>query len=212
VGAHDYHDAGFRGIQAESNRRSPAKNIDRDLFIIAVNCGQAASTCFCVSMQTGPKASCGYDLVLTEVLEKKNHYFLAETGTEAGAEILRRVPRQGAKKEEQEAAERVVTKTATQMSRTLDCTDIKDLLYNNYEHPRWEDVAKRCLSCANCTMVCPTCFCTTVEDTTDLTGNNAERWRKWDSCFTMDFSYIHRYFPCLYYILKNHREVLHGAF
>jgi hypothetical protein len=30
------------------------------------------------------------------------------------------------------------------------------------------------LTCANCTMVCPTCFCTTVEDVTDLTGEHAE--------------------------------------
>ncbi|MEU6036798.1 hypothetical protein ABZ801_15440 [Actinomadura sp. NPDC047616] len=24
--------------------------------------------------------------------------------------------------------------------------------------------------------------CTTVEDTTDLTGDHAERWQQWDSC------------------------------
>ena len=77
------------------------------------------------------------------------------------------------------------------MGRNMDTTNIKDLFYRNYEHPRWNNVAERCLNCANCTMVCPTCFCTTVEDVTDLTGEHAERWRKWDSCFTMDFSYIH---------------------
>jgi ferredoxin len=69
--------------------------------------------------------------------------------------------------------------------------DVGPLLKRNLEHPRWDEVAKRCLNCANCTMVCPTCFCTTVEDTTDLTGQTAERWRQWDSCFTIDFSYIH---------------------
>ena len=84
-----------------------------------------------------------------------------------------------------------MAKTAREMGRSLDTTDIKDLLYRNYEHPRWDNVAARCLTCANCTMVCPTCFCTTVEDVTDLKGEQAERWRKWDSCFTMDFSYIH---------------------
>jgi Fe-S-cluster-containing hydrogenase component 2 len=73
----------------------------------------------------------------------------------------------------------------------MDTRGIKELLYRNYEHPRWDNVATRCLTCANCTMVCPTCFCTTVEDVTDLSGDHAERWRKWDSCFTMDFSYIH---------------------
>ena len=160
-------------------------------FIIAINCGQAGGTCFCVSMNTGPKATFGFDLALTEVLENNRHYFVVEVGTEFGAEILREVPHEQANAEDAATAERIVAKTAGEMGRTLDTTDIKDLLYQNYEHPRWDNVAARCLTCGNCTMVCPTCFCTTVEDVTDLKGEHAERWQKWDSCFTMDFSYIH---------------------
>ncbi len=163
----------------------------KNTFIIAVNCGQAGGTCFCVSMQTGPKATFGFDLALTEVMEDGRHYFVTEVGTELGAQILREVPHQDSSPEDKVKAERITTKTAEQMGRTLDTTDIKDLLYRNYDHPRWDQVAERCLTCGNCTMVCPTCFCTTVEDTTDLTGEHAERWQKWDSCFTMDFSYIH---------------------
>jgi formate hydrogenlyase subunit 6/NADH:ubiquinone oxidoreductase subunit I len=84
-----------------------------------------------------------------------------------------------------------VETAARQQTRRMDTTGIRDLLYENFEHPRWDQVAQRCLTCANCTMVCPTCFCTTVEDVSDVTGEHAERWRRWDSCFTMDFSYIH---------------------
>jgi formate hydrogenlyase subunit 6/NADH:ubiquinone oxidoreductase subunit I len=170
----------------------PAYQARRDnVFIVAVNCGQAGGTCFCVSMHTGPKATFGFDLALTEVLTIERHYFVVETGTARGAEILEEVPHREASEEEQQAGRKVVARTAAHMGRTLDTTDIKDLLYRNYEHPRWDEVANRCLTCGNCTMVCPTCFCTTVEDTTDLTGEHAERWRQWDSCFTMDFSYIH---------------------
>jgi ferredoxin len=75
------------------------------------------------------------------------------------------------------------------MGRTLDVTDIRDLLQANAEHPRWDDVADRCLSCGNCTLVCPTCFCSTVEDTTDLAGGETEHTRLWDSCFTLQHSY-----------------------
>jgi ferredoxin len=160
-------------------------------FIVAVNCGQAGGTCFCVSMQTGPKAKFGFDLALTEVLEGGRHYFVVEVGTERGAEVLAQLHHRPAGPQEQEAADRIVARTAGQMGRTMDTTDIKGLLYRNFEHPRWDNVAARCLTCANCTMVCPTCFCTTIEDVTDLTGEHAERWRKWDSCFTMDFSYLH---------------------
>ncbi len=160
-------------------------------FIVAVNCGQAGGTCFCVSMKTGPKATFGFDLALTEVLEGGRHEFVVEVGTDRGADILREVSYREAGSDAPDAVERTVARAASQMGRTMDTSDIKDLLYRNFEHPRWDDVASRCLTCANCTMVCPTCFCSTVEDTTDLTGEHAERWRKWDSCFTMDFSYIH---------------------
>ena len=88
-------------------------------------------------------------------------------------------------------AEAAVERAATQIQRRMDATGIRELLYANFDHPRWDNVAQRCLTCANCTMVCPTCFCTTVEDVSDVTGMHAERWRKWDSCFTQNFSYIH---------------------
>ncbi len=160
------------------------------LCIIAVNCGQAGGTCFCVSMQTGPQVSSGFDLALTEILEEQRHYFVVEVGSELGIEILQAVPYSKAEQADIGRAEDVVANTSAHMGRSMDTTEIKKLLYRNLDHPQWEKVASRCLTCANCTMVCPTCFCTTVEDTTDLTGEHAERWRRWDSCFTMDFSYI----------------------
>jgi Fe-S-cluster-containing hydrogenase component 2 len=159
-------------------------------FIIAVNCGQAGGTCFCVSMNTGPKAQAGFDLALTELLEDGRHVFLVEIATELGAEVMAEVPAYDATSDDLEAAELVVRETAAHMGRTMDTSGIKELLYRNYEHPRWDNVANRCLTCANCTMVCPTCFCSTVEDTTDLTGDHAERWRRWDSCFTTEFSQV----------------------
>ena len=160
-------------------------------FIVAVNCGQAGGTCFCVSMNTGPKATAGFDLALTEILEGERHYFVVEAGTEAGLAVIEQVPHTSAGPAEKTAAETVVSAAASQMGRQMDTTDIKDLLYRNYRNPRWENVASRCLTCANCTLVCPTCFCSTVEDVTSLKGDHAERWQRWDSCFTMDFSYIH---------------------
>ncbi len=161
------------------------------IFVVAVNCGQAGGTCFCVSMNTGPKATFGFDLALTEILEADRHFFVVEIGTGPGLEILQEVPHRKARGGEEETALHLVAETAKRMGRTMETADIKNLLSRCYEHPRWDAVATRCLTCANCTMVCPTCFCTTVEDVTDLRGERAERWRRWDSCFTTDFSYIH---------------------
>jgi len=142
-------------------------------------------------MGTGPKATAGFDLALTEVQDADRHYFLVEVGTELGARVLREVPHTEARPAEIEHANKMVKECSEHMWRTMDTTGIKELLYRNYENPRWNDVASRCLTCGNCAFVCPTCFCTTVEDYTDLSGRQAERRRRMDVCFTLDFSYIH---------------------
>jgi sulfhydrogenase subunit beta (sulfur reductase) len=162
-----------------------------NVFVVALQCGVAGGTCFCVSMNTGPKATFGYDIALTEVLEGASHYFLAEGATEQGEALLREIPHSIAGEEARAAAERVIAGTARQMARSIDTAGLKELLYDNLEHPRWDDVAERCLACGNCTLVCPTCFCTTIEEVTDLAGTRTERWRKLDSCFTIDFSHVH---------------------
>ena len=160
-------------------------------FIVAVNCGQAGGTCFCVSMQTGPRAESGFDLALTELLDGGRHEFLVEAGTARGAEIMAEVACRAAQPADIEAAGRIIERTAASMGRQMDTGGIKELLYSNFEHPRWDEVAGRCLACGNCTMACPTCFCFSVENVTDLTGTDAELHRSWDSCFTMDHSYLH---------------------
>jgi sulfhydrogenase subunit beta (sulfur reductase) len=160
-------------------------------FIVAVNCGQAGGTCFCVSMNAGPRADSGFDLALTEMVADGERAYLAEAGSEAGREVLDALPKRGAGPEDVAEADAVVARTAASMGREMRADDLHALLTAQLEHPRWDAVAERCLACTNCTMVCPTCFCSTVEDATDLATGEASRSRRWDSCFTMDFSYIH---------------------
>jgi ferredoxin len=105
--------------------------------------------------------------------------------------VLAELPRREAYDADLLAAEAAVDSASTRMGRSLDTHDIRDLLLSNLEHPRWDEVAARCLTCGNCTLVCPTCFCSSVEDTTDLSGDEAERTRVWDSCFSVDYSHIH---------------------
>ncbi|WP_323844231.1 4Fe-4S dicluster domain-containing protein [Microbulbifer magnicolonia] len=163
------------------------------LFTVAVSCTSAAATCFCTSMHTGPEVTLPSDLVMTEVSHGGEHYFLIGSGSNRGGQILQRLPVKPAARQHLEMAQSAVRRAVQQMEqgpRSFDSSDLKELLYRNYESPSWDQVAERCLSCANCTMACPTCFCSTVEDTTDLTGDQAARWERWDSCFTADFSYI----------------------
>ncbi len=186
------HDRVLTGrVQADAHyvaRRSGA-------FIVSVSCTDPGGTCFCVSMGTGPRPEGGsaarFDLSLTELLDDGVHRFVVEVGSERGAEVLADISAPAAPMEDLSAADAVATSAAARMGRTLDTDGLKELLYASVESPRWDDVASRCLACTNCTMVCPTCFCTTVNDVSDLTGDLGERHRVWDSCFDADFSYIH---------------------
>jgi ferredoxin len=159
-------------------------------FIVAVDCFEPADTCFCVSMGGGPRVAGGYDLALNEILDGE-HRFLARAGSERGAELLRELPQRRPASADVAAADAAVDNAARKMTRTVEAGDLRDLLARNLEHPRWEEVAERCLTCGNCTMVCPTCFCTSVDDVSDLTGTEVERVRLWESCFAVEHSFLH---------------------
>jgi sulfhydrogenase subunit beta (sulfur reductase) len=160
-------------------------------FIVAVQCTEPGGTCFCASMGTGPTATTGYDLALTEVVVAGEPHYLAEAGTAGGSAVLAELCGRPAAVAESAEGERLRAAAAGRMGRALDAAGVAEALHVALEHPRWEATSARCLACGNCTLACPTCFCTTVEDTTDLTGAFADRTRRWDSCFTLDLSYIH---------------------
>jgi len=128
---------------------------------------------------------------LTEIISPDQHLFIVEAGSDAGREVLAEVPQHEAMPAESDAAEALMMQTAASMGRQMRSDDLHDFLMDNLNHPRWDNVAERCLTCANCTTVCPTCFCTSVEDASALDGSETERLQRWDSCFTMDFTYIH---------------------
>jgi len=158
-----------------------------NLFLIAVNCVRAHSTCFCASMGTGPKAESGGDLVLTE----SENDFLIQAGSPEGEEILHFLPVTTPPPSRIETDEARITDCASSQTRSIDQTALPQALYDAHDHPRWEEVASRCLACTNCTMVCPTCFCHTVEETPDLNQQTTDHVRVWDSCFTPYHGYIH---------------------
>jgi len=160
-------------------------------FIVAVHCTEPAATCFCTSMGTGPRVASGYDIALCEIVGQDRHDFLAEAGTASGEQVLAEVGAQPAPEEVRLAAGEAIDRAAATMKRRLEREGLRELLYARFDDPHWDEVARRCLCCGNCTMACPTCFCVTFEDTSDIAGHRAERWRYWDSCFTQSFSYIH---------------------
>jgi|Deesub1362B_J571_1020462.scaffolds.fasta_scaffold01336_2 ferredoxin len=159
----------------------------REVFILAVNCTRPGGTCFCVSLHTGPKAAAGFDLSLTELED----VLLVEIGSEMGKEAISAVSWRPAGAFELQAARQLLAEAENHMGRKLDTHHLPDLLYQNLEHRRWDLLDKRCLSCGNCTQVCPTCFCSDMVEISDLRGQKAKRVRLWDSCFSLHFSHVH---------------------
>ena len=160
-------------------------------FVIAVNCTEPGGLCFCASMGTGPGAGPGYDLALTERADGDTVTYLVDIGTPDGADVLADVPHRLAGESEVGESRAEVQAAAQRMGRAMPDVDLRELLIRSRESPQWEEVADRCLTCGNCTMVCPTCYCTATEDVSDLTGAHAERWQHWASCFEPDFTYVH---------------------
>ena len=160
-------------------------------IIIAVQCSAPSEVCFCTSMGTGPRAEAGFDLALTELIGPGSHEFVVEVGTQLGAELLSEIEFSDASPDLRNQAQAATQAAAASIQRRLDTNGLREVLRDNFDHPHWDDVAQRCLACGNCTQVCPTCFCVNVEDSTDVAGQTAERWRRWDSCYSLAFTYIH---------------------
>jgi len=168
----------------------------RGAFLVAVNCTEPGATCFCASMGTGPRATAGYDIALTEVIGEGAHHFVADAGSDEGAEILELLGGTPATGPQVAEAAAISERAAGMITRTLETEGIEEMFRRALESPRWEGIAARCLTCANCTMVCPTCFCSTVDDSIGVTGLGdrgavARRVRRWDSCFNLEFSLVH---------------------
>lgn len=161
------------------------------IFILAVNCTRSVNTCFCTSMDAGPEVTEGYDLALTEVIEKDRHYFIVAVGTKRGEALCDQLALPPAEEVECEKAHDLVEKNKNEMIRHVDNEHVHEMLMKSWDCKRWDQVAKRCINCANCTLVCPTCFCSDTQDKVSLDGTHVERWQSWDSCFNLSHSYIH---------------------
>jgi ferredoxin len=159
-------------------------------FVVAVDCSDPSSLCFCGDLGSGPRVEGTYDLALTELLAGE-HRFLVRAGSDAGRAVLEQLPVRAATDDDLAAAEHVVERATELVRGRFDVDGLHDALLRNLDSDHWERVAERCLTCGNCTLVCPTCFCTHVEDASSLDGAAAARTRVWDTCFSVQYAEMH---------------------
>ncbi len=179
------------GIQERAMRAGPAGDPDhaarRDAaLIVAVECAMATSTCFCTSMASGPEVDHGADLVLSEL----DDGFVVRVESDAGVPVVASLGLRAAAPDEVERATAQVAAVREVIGDPVAANGLAARLRTALDHPRWSEVAERCLACANCTLVCPTCFCTSVGVASDLDGADASTERSWDSCFSLGFGRV----------------------
>jgi NAD(P)H-flavin reductase/NAD-dependent dihydropyrimidine dehydrogenase PreA subunit len=155
-------------------------------IVVAVQCTRSGDTCFCASMGTGPEVTAGHDLAMTEL----DDGYVVTAGSETGRQLLARLALADATPEQEVAAIGGVAAARAAQGRQVETAGLRDRLMDQLDHPRWAEVAERCLACANCTMVCPTCFCSSVGLESDLDGATTKMERRWDSCFSGDFARV----------------------
>lgn len=162
-----------------------------NLLVIAVNCGHPAETCFCHSTGDGPFVDCTCDNPATDmVLTELENGFLISAHTSKGENILKHLSVTPCTEAHMKEAAQIEIFSSKQ-KRQLPDFDIRSRLLSELNNEAWHTIAATCLSCGNCTSVCPTCFCHSENDVPALDGLSSEHVRQWDSCFTQGHSYIH---------------------
>lgn len=156
-------------------------------LLIVANCTHSSSCCFCVSAGGGPAAERDFDLVMTEL----DTGFVVSAGSRRGAEVLSPLQLEPASPAQIDAARGRVAQAAARQTRTLPPAEqLRSRLFEQLNHPQWDAIAERCLSCGACTTVCPSCFCHAERDEPEPGGKASTHYRSWDSCFSTGHSYV----------------------
>lgn len=160
----------------------------RRTYIISIECLKPCDEhSFCKSMNT-MSADEGFDLHMIDLGEA----YAIEVGTRAGEDLLRYTTAFPASRADMDRLNAVLSEKWPRFSYRLDfdVSDLPSLLNVSMKSPLWEELGRRCLACAACTNVCPTCFCFDVKDEVNLNLTSGSRVRIWDSCQLDEFATV----------------------
>lgn len=143
-------------------------------ILVGIGCNDPAATCFCTSMNSGPFAGDGMDLLLTDTGDA----YVVEAVSEKGNELAARLGLAAAGDADKAAAAKV--KDAAEVTCKVNTEGLKAKLDANFYDEIWDTIHEKCLGCASCTYSCPTCHCFDIVD--DAKDCNGCRIRNWDAC------------------------------
>jgi len=159
--------------------------VRKNLLIIVENCVEPGDTCFCTTMGTGPVAKSGFDIAFTRV----ENYVVFEVDSELGTELLEGLNLKPLDPETRSKYVEIVREASSKAKADFAIEGLPEELELSLDSPVYKEITEKCLGCANCNMVCPTCFCFDVVDVPNLDGI-AERVRVWDGCFSYNYAIV----------------------
>ncbi len=153
-------------------------------ILIGLNCLTPGVNCFCTSVEGGPFSGEYTDIQLTDIGE---NYFL-EVKTDKGKAFVESLGDlvTPASEEDEKKKKELEKKAHSAIQRVMNTDGIVDRLEEMFESPFWKGIALKCLGCAACTYVCPTCHCFDMQDETTFT--RGARIRVWDSCMYPEYT------------------------
>lgn len=159
------------------------------ITIIGIECNEYCDENASCNLVNSNLPNGGYDMFFTDL----GDYFMVHINTPTGDEIAD-------KTKLFEKAENIHTEALNELRERkraifknevpIEQRDIPALFDKSFHHAVWEDLGKRCISCGNCTNVCPTCFCFDVIDEINMDVKTGKRYRQWDSCQSETFAKV----------------------
>lgn len=146
--------------------------------IIGLSCNKADNYCFCTSINGGPGNTEGSDILLTET---ETGDYIVEIVTPKGEAIVALAPElfEDGNNSDKE-------KYLAEVPIRFDDENLESKIKAAFDTDIFDEYSMRCIGCAACAYVCPTCACFDIQDETK--GNKGVRTRTWDSCGTKLFT------------------------
>ena len=191
VGVHPYDliainmmDQVYLGTHVDDHYEKRRKNT----IIIASDILSVPERAFCASLGTHVVEK-GYDLLVTPLEDR----MVIDIGTEEGERLIAQFSKaKEASRYDIDKVKKLREELPAKYSAELNMDKYRwsEILEQNYEHPIWEENARKCLTCGTCTLVCPTCVCYDVHDEVELDLERGKRTRTWDGCLLKEFTLV----------------------
>ena len=150
------------------------------IFLIGMECSDYCDDSASCALVNSYMPSGGYDLFFTDLGDR----FIIHVNTQKAEEIIEEMGLAKAVPADITALEKVREHKRSVFRNEIgvDSRKLPEMIAKGEKSKVWEEIGGRCVSCGNCTNVCPTCYCFDMADTINLDMKTGSRARTWDSC------------------------------